>query len=378
MTRAPAQHLPPEVVDFVMDGNRGDRKTLSSCSLVCKAWLQSSRYCLFSEFDVYVGPTVGASFLKLLIHPLCTIIYCIRSISIYPGLPGRDDVASLGDTTVTGLAKLKHVASLRIHNHRGRVPKATLDLLASTFNEVSTLRMSNQFPSFNDAVEFVAMFPALETLVFYPWCINAAPTTAPETCLPSTLRSLYLHSPFTHGPWFSEHHNRLQSLTLSTIQPTDIERVKDMLTAFGSDLRHFSIAFPRGPQWPLDSDQHQCARDFSAKVDYLCNPRLSSLEIKIPGDSSQILLSILQSMRTPNLERLTWETGGLKHVREWEKVDARVADRVAFKCLKQLQVVVDERLPGPPNYSPIPVPPPIRNRLPKADALGIEITEQRC
>jgi hypothetical protein len=218
---------------------------------------------MFSGFDVYVGPAVGASFLKLLIHPLCTIIYCIRSISIYPGLPDQDGVASLGDKTVTGLAKLKNVASLRIYNHRGRVPKATLDLLASTFNEVTTLRMSNQFPSFSDAVEFVSMFPLLVNLVFHPWCLNAAPTTAPETCLPSTLRSLYLHSPFTHGLWFSEHRNGLQSLTLFTIQPIDIDRIKEMLIAFGSHLRHLSIAFPCGPDWPVDSYRHQCARTYA-------------------------------------------------------------------------------------------------------------------
>ncbi|KAJ7141086.1 hypothetical protein C8R44DRAFT_603818 [Mycena epipterygia] len=80
-----AQCLPTEVIDYIADGNRGNKKILSSCSLVCKAWLPSSRYCLFSEFDVYLGPAVGASFLRLLDHPLCTIVHCIRSIST-PGI----------------------------------------------------------------------------------------------------------------------------------------------------------------------------------------------------------------------------------------------------------------------------------------------------
>ncbi|KAJ6493815.1 hypothetical protein DFH09DRAFT_1450925 [Mycena vulgaris] len=370
---SPAQLLPPEVVDFIVDGNHGDKKTLSSCSLVCKAWLQSSRYCLFSDFDVYVGPNVGASFLKLLNHPLCTIIYCIRSISIYPGVPDQHGVASLGETTITGLTKLKHVSSLRIHNHRGRILKPTLDLLASHFNEVTSLRMSNPFPSFNDAIEFIAMFPLLKSIDFYPWCIDATPTTSPGICLPSTLRSLHLHSPFKHGSWFTEHCAGLQSLKLSSIKPADITTIKEVLDAFGSDLVHLSIGFPEGSSWPPGSDQHQSARDFSAKINYLCNPRLSSLEIKNCGDPSlDFLATMLAGMRTPNLEVLTWETAGLDpHLNDWTKVDARITDRAAFKRLKRLNFITharDVRLVTPVILEPI------RNRLPKAEILGIVVT----
>ncbi|KAJ7090894.1 hypothetical protein B0H15DRAFT_248954 [Mycena belliarum] len=356
MSPALAQDLPPEVVDFIMDGNRGNRKTLSSCALVCKAWLPSSRYCLFSEFDIYVGPTHGASFLKLLSNPSCTIIHCIRSISIYPGVPGPEGIASVGEKTMAGLAKLKHVASLRIHNHRGCIPKETLASISSNFDEVTTLRMSNRFPSFRDAVEFVAMFPALKSLVFYPYCVNAASDTASDVSIPSTLRSLHLHSPFTHGAWFSEHHNQLDSVILSAIKTTDVDRVKEMLAAFGADLRHLSLGFER-PQSVFD--EQQSARDLSAAVNYACNPSLASLELKIPGASGGFLLAILESMRTPNLRRLTWDTGSLRPVPDWEKVDTRLADRAAFKRLNQVHFLSE-------GIS-------VRVQLPKAEAMGIKI-----
>ncbi|KAJ7502513.1 hypothetical protein B0H11DRAFT_1907078 [Mycena galericulata] len=363
MTAALAQHLPPEVVDFIMDGNSNNKRALASCSLVCKAWLQSSRYHLFSEFDIYVGPNVGTSFLKLLHHPLCTFIYCIRSISIYPGAPDQDGVAGLGEKTVTGLAKLKHVASLRIHNHRGLIPKSTLALLASTFNEVTTLRITNSFPSFNDAIEFVAQFPALKILDFYPYCVDRTPITSPETTLPPNLHSLKLHSPFSYHSWFSERSEHFPSLALTHVQPPDIDTAKEILTAFGSDLFHLYISFPSG--------SFQCSSAFSVAINFHSNARLSSLEIV--GAQDEDLLPFVRNMRAPSLQILEWYLlekfsrtvyGPTALTIPWAEVDSKVADRVAFKGLKELHFHFSKYFERKKH---------LLGKFPKAEALGIAI-----
>ncbi|KAJ7502516.1 hypothetical protein B0H11DRAFT_641270 [Mycena galericulata] len=358
---APAQRLPPEVLDFIMDGNRtrSKKKTLASCSLVCKAWLQSSRYHLFSEFDVYVGPHVGASFLQLLDNPLCTFRYCIRSVSIYPGAPDLQGTAHLGDSTITTLAKMKNVTTLRIHNHRGLISKPKLSLLASTFSEITTLRITNSFPCFNDAIEFVALFPALTALDFYPYCVEPTPTTLPGTSLPPKLRSLHLHSPFKYRSWFSEHYAHLPSLTLSHIRSDYIPTVQQIMKASGSNLHHLSIIFP---EWPVH------CYEFIERIKFHCNPQLSSFEIdlmKTYPNPGEVLLWLLSTMQTPNLRVLTLKAGGFWHNIPWTEIEEKITDRNTFKYFRQLHIVTtDENLP------------PLWKRFPKADAVGIAITQE--
>ncbi|KAJ7680996.1 hypothetical protein DFH06DRAFT_433951 [Mycena polygramma] len=302
---SPAQTLPPEVVDFIVDGNRGNRRALASSSLVCKAWLQSSRYHLFSEFDIYVGPARGASFLKLLHHPLCTLVYCIRKISIYPGQPDQLGAAGLGDMTVTGLAKLRHVTSLRIHNHRGLIPSATLALLASAFPEVTTLRLTNVFSSFNGAIEFVAMFPMLKSLDFYPYCVDASPTALPGTVPPPNLGCVTLHSPLMYSSWFIEHCGHFQSFTLSDMKSADSARLAELLKAFGANLLNLSLRFSEiYTAMPVSFD--------FGPLDFTWSTRLSSLELEIPKADLTIFLQFLRHLCTaPHLRVFAW-TGSLR------------------------------------------------------------------
>ncbi|KAJ6507378.1 hypothetical protein C8R47DRAFT_1005740 [Mycena vitilis] len=354
-----AQTLPPEVVDFIADGNRGNRKALASSSLVCKAWLQSSRYHLFSEFDIYVGPARGASFLKLLRHPLCTLVYCIRKISIYPGQPDQLGVAGLGDKTVTGLSKLQHVSSLRIHNHRGSIPSATLALLASAFPEVTTLRLTNGFSSFKGAIEFVTMFPMLKSLDFYPHCVDASPTALPGTAPPPNLGSVTLHSPLLYSSWFTEHCGHFQSFTLSDLKSTDSVRLTELLKALGASLRNLSLRFSAGSFY--SSAAIPVSFDFGP-LEFTSSTRLSSLELEIPKADLTIFLQFLRHLCTAsNLCVFVW-TGSL-HLPDvfseaYTEIDKRLADRAAFKSLKEVHFISDGSLN-------------LRETFPKADAVGI-------
>ncbi|KAJ7762496.1 hypothetical protein B0H16DRAFT_1806991 [Mycena metata] len=375
---APAQNLPVEVIDCILDGNRGDRPSLKSSSLVCKAWLQSSRYHLFSEFDVYVGLDVGKKFLKLLHHPLCTFVYCIRTITLYPGQPDASGIAPLGDKTVSRLAKLMHVSSLRIFNHRGLIAKSTLALLASTFKDVETLRLTNPFASVNDAVEFVASFPKLKTLDFYPYCHDGTPATLPSTLPPSKLSRVQLHSPFFYRSWFVEHHDRIPTLTLTDVKASDLDKVEEILAGFGSSLRDLRMAFfPKEvstsfpvsafPQIPPPAPI-LIGGPFAA---ILLNQRLTSLELIVPKASLHNLLEFVEKMRLPSLRVLSW-TAPLAETTALDmpaRIDKVLSNRARFQSLKEVHITTREAV----SYSKSLDKPPSRE-FPRADAVGIAVT----
>ncbi|KAI0782947.1 hypothetical protein C8Q75DRAFT_488679 [Abortiporus biennis] len=52
-TNNPSTSLYPELVDIVMDHLYNDKTSLSRCSLVCRSWLSSCRFHLFSTMSVY-------------------------------------------------------------------------------------------------------------------------------------------------------------------------------------------------------------------------------------------------------------------------------------------------------------------------------------
>ncbi|KAJ7162236.1 hypothetical protein C8R46DRAFT_955167 [Mycena filopes] len=368
---APAQNLPVEVIDGILDGNRGDRKTLASSSLVCKAWLQSSRYHLFAEFDVYVGLNVGRKFLKLLRNPLCTFVYCIRTITLYPGQPDASGIAPLGDETVTGLAKLKHVSSLRILNHRGLIQKSTLALLASTFGDVETLRLSNSFPAVDDAIEFVVSFPKLKTLDFYPHCHRSTPATLPNTPPPPKLSKVQLHSPFSHISWFVEHPNLVSTLTLTDIKTKDLGKVEEMLTAAGANLRDLRLSFMSyavataigytNTFPPTLTNITLIGSDFAT---LLQSSSLRSLELVAPNATLYNLLDFVEHMRLPSLRVLLWKAGNPAINSDSipataARIDTVLSNRANFRSLEEVHIV--------DFYSRLSV------QFPKADAVGVAV-----
>lgn len=57
-------HLPPEVVDLIIDELRHDKSSLSSCSRVCKSWLPRSSVHLFCSFHISCIPEAHSEFLS--------------------------------------------------------------------------------------------------------------------------------------------------------------------------------------------------------------------------------------------------------------------------------------------------------------------------
>lgn len=51
--------FPPELIDIIIDHLHADNKSLAACTLVCRSWLPSSRYHLFSTITVIAHPQLS-------------------------------------------------------------------------------------------------------------------------------------------------------------------------------------------------------------------------------------------------------------------------------------------------------------------------------
>jgi hypothetical protein len=63
------ESLPDELTDRIIDFLHSDEDALSSCSLVCKAWLPSNRY----HYSLYISPRNVDYLVELLATPTLTI-----------------------------------------------------------------------------------------------------------------------------------------------------------------------------------------------------------------------------------------------------------------------------------------------------------------
>ncbi|KAJ7633494.1 hypothetical protein DFH06DRAFT_693429 [Mycena polygramma] len=215
--------------------------------------------------------------------------------------------------------------------------------------------------SFHAAIEFLATFPKLESLDFYPYCSNSSPTTLPNTAPPPNLRSLTLHSPFRHSEscWFTENRHRFQSLTLLDVKTAHLPRVAELCTAFGASLRKLCLRFSELSTSALQGGNHV--------LEFLSNTQLSSLEIDVSNGHLIVFFKLLEGIRSaPNLRVLAWSNGtSVPSFGQggFPKLDARLADRAVFKSLREVHFITDDdELPN------------LLEAFPKADALGITMT----
>jgi hypothetical protein len=64
-------HLPAELTDAIVDFLHSDRRSLSSCSLVCRDWLPTARYHLFHRMEITARNV--ESLIRILNTPACAI-----------------------------------------------------------------------------------------------------------------------------------------------------------------------------------------------------------------------------------------------------------------------------------------------------------------
>jgi hypothetical protein len=251
-----SDRFPPELVDRILDHLHSDRNTLSSCSLVCKAWLASSRYQLFGNATVRLHQNNAAQFFELLDAPSSIACY-ICHLEVEEGrfyrLPDSEDSESqvndseAGDDgilpRVTGLVS---ITSLRLRSLHGDLPHAVTRSLMRNFQTLIELELySCVLESFAQFLCIVGTLPLLQRIRLAFVCWDNELSSAPDNQRPlSHLRDLDFHS--------SDHVSELLDWLLSYERVPAISHLKldcitqaattgQFLYALGPTLEHIVL-----------------------------------------------------------------------------------------------------------------------------------------
>jgi hypothetical protein len=139
-----------ELLDLIIDHLHDHRKTLADCSLVCKAWLSSSRYHLF--FRIHVADTASLTrFLNDLDSPLSTIAPFVRALTLR-----KCDYLSPLDRVGIDVSRV-------IPPQTAQLDPRTVSL--SHLKALRKLALAQfHFNHFGEFVDMVSVFPLLEEI----------------------------------------------------------------------------------------------------------------------------------------------------------------------------------------------------------------------
>jgi hypothetical protein len=256
--------IPQEIVDQFIDHLYDDRRALKTCALLCRAWVPSSRYHLFSSLRI--SPlSYGPSFRHLighLDHPLCTFVSSVHKLFITASTDGGRPMPFCLDPLIPHLAKLSSVKFLISNEIAGW--RALLK--SPTFTpQITHLTLNNPlFESFEECMETIHSFPSLVHLdcdfrrqYDDKWTQDLP---AFRGSMPPTLRALgitlsvQLPSSRLMWQWLHRSQTRLSTITLRevSISTDDIATAKlysfsKYLQYLGPSLEMLQVRFDNAP-----------------------------------------------------------------------------------------------------------------------------------
>lgn len=259
-----------ELHDSIIDHLHSCKPALYSCSTVCKAWLPTCRYHLFSK--VNLRPAF-VEFLRSSPHTATAISPYISQVTLGGGWM-REQQAEFNDV-ISFLLTLERVDELYLGTWSWdyvstETTMSLLDARASLFQNLTKLAMTHiRFPSFDFLIRFISGFPVLKELSLHnimweaPKC-PLSPLPSPSTTnvqasplLPSRLQTLNIFSS-SNSPilyWVltggrlhaaTDHEQvvpALRKLVLSDILPTESHLVGSLLRTVGPSLQHLELGF---------------------------------------------------------------------------------------------------------------------------------------
>lgn len=132
--------FPNEIYDYIIDHLHKDRRTLLTCSLVCKDWRTTSRFHLFSVVELHVQDVDRD--LEILSSPLATISACVQHLSI-DACTDVEPESGLFEKLVRGLPPMKQLKVLRLHEVNFQLSSSAKGNLFSISRDIATLELTN-------------------------------------------------------------------------------------------------------------------------------------------------------------------------------------------------------------------------------------------
>ncbi|KAJ7737236.1 hypothetical protein DFH07DRAFT_1064772 [Mycena maculata] len=245
---SPDPLFPPELTEIIIS-NVGDKATLRVCSLVCRAWLITTRDQLHHR--LFLAGEKILPFLVMLSSPHNTYVDVVQTIQIV----GAENAPVL-------LARLPEFSHLKTIEIQG----VDFPYQFSALPAVTSLTVYSKFPSFYAFTQFLTRFPGLKTLILGPITFdNESPPSIESTALSATLR---LDQLSLVADWFDNDRVRdwlasepiglvTRDLTLRfyTLDSQRANAISQFIHRLGAHLKHLhllDLAYCRVPSYPAE------------------------------------------------------------------------------------------------------------------------------
>lgn len=167
-------HVPPEIVDMIIDHLHAERKSLMACSLVDSLWLHAARFHLLSGVAIVIDAQQlnresGRSkepLYHLIDAPYSTIAPYIRHLRL-EGTCDRliGQRCSAFDQAISRLHAFKGIKTLELEDIAwDLISPASRASILNSFPQLSTLAISRMyFHSIDDLLSIIGSFPNLQS-----------------------------------------------------------------------------------------------------------------------------------------------------------------------------------------------------------------------
>jgi hypothetical protein len=253
-----APSLPLEVYDEITDHLYGDKATLKSCSLTCKAWLKRARYNLFFEF--VVRPRDFPSIIDYLdssschIRPFIRLLILKRMDAVQGGMATEDGIVMLHLPVLMSL--LPSVQTIRFSEFR--FPRLGLKHRSEFFNNFRDIKNVELFgiviDTVDELIDIIGAFASLETLTLSGcWLRRYDKPSFSKLANTSRLRiHIFEQRPQTSSRCFVQwllKQDKIPVLKSLQYKIADVEtkyELQELLYKAGQSLEYFHVDIPYG------------------------------------------------------------------------------------------------------------------------------------
>ncbi|TDL19486.1 hypothetical protein BD410DRAFT_792102 [Rickenella mellea] len=304
--------ITPELTDVIIDYLHDDRRALGTCGLVCRSWLPSSRFHLFSTVQIYFFDVDTA--LPIICSPTSTIPPYVRHLEL------EDAGLEVGGYSYPqwlneGLLKLPIFGALEslslAHVAWGSLTVETRSSLLNMTRGLKRLELEYmQFGTVEQALDFFSSAPSLESLSLGSIQCHA------ENAPPTKTNKLRLKQVTFGGDsytlplidWLcSQPAPSVETLNLTLVTMMQIPYISRYLKVLGPTLQHLGVSC-------ANLDNHgEVQVAFCKEIDLAHNPSLRTITFDglvlyadSPGSQNCLwIVDVLSGISSPFVKLVT-------------------------------------------------------------------------